>query len=185
MKDLIGIAKAQPGKLNFASAGNGNATHLAGELFKILAGVNIVHVPYKGSGPAMADLLGGQVDLMFANLAAAMQDMNSGKLRGLAVTGAKRSAAAPQLPTVAEAGVPGYEVTSWFGVLAPRGTPAPVVARLNKEFVRAVQLPAVKERLTSQGAEPVGSTPDAFSGHLKAEAARWSKVIKSAGIRVE
>ena len=185
VKDLISVAKAQPGKLNFASAGNGNATHLAGELFKILASVHIVHVPYKGSGPAMADLLGGQVDLMFANLAAAMQDMNSGKLRGLAVTGAKRSAAAPQLPTVAEAGVPGYEVTSWFGVLAPRGTAAPVVARLNKEFVRIVQLPDVKERLTSQGAEPVGSTPDAFSAHLKAEAARWSKVIKSSGLRPE
>ena len=185
VKELIALAKAQPGKLNFASAGNGNATHLAGELFKVLAGVNIVHVPYKGAGPAMVDLLGGQVDLMFSNLASAVPDVQSGKIRALAVTGPKRSAALPQLPTVAEAGVPGYEVTSWFGVLAPRGTPAAIVTKLNRDFVKAVHLPEVKDRLAGQGAESVGSTPDAFSAHLKAEAARWGKTIKAAGIKPE
>ena len=185
VKELVALAKAQPGKLNYASAGSGNATHLAGELFRILAAVNIVHVPYKGSSPAVIDLLGGQVDLMFANLAAAMPEIQSGKLRALAVTGAKRSAAAPQLQTVAEAGVPGYEVTSWFGVLAPAATRPEIVARINSDFVRTVNAPEVKERLATQGAEVVGSTPQEFAAHIRAEAARWSKVIKAAGIRAD
>ncbi len=185
IKELIAYAKAQPGKLNYASAGTGNATHLAGELFRILTGVNIVHVPYKGSGPAITELLGGQVDLMFSNLTAALPDVQSGKLRALAVTGPKRSAAAPQLPTVAEAGVPGYEVTSWFGVLGPAGTRSDIVKKLNSDFVRVLQTNEVKERLATQGAEPVGSTPEQFAAHIRAELARWSKVIKAAGIKPE
>ena len=185
VKELIAYAKAQPGKLNYASAGVGNATHLAGELFRILTGVNIVHVPYKGSGPAITELLGGQVDLMFGNLTAVLPDVQSGKLRALAVTGPKRSAAVPQLPTVAEAGVPGYEVTSWFGVLVPARTNGEIVKKLNGDFVRVVRTNEVKERLATQGAEPVGSTPEQFATHIRAELGRWSKVINAAGIKPE
>jgi tripartite-type tricarboxylate transporter receptor subunit TctC len=185
IKELIAYAKAQPGKLNYASAGTGNATHLAGELFRILTGVNIVHVPYKGSGPAITELLGGQVELMFGNLTAVLPDVQSGKLRALAVTGPKRSAATPSLPTVAEAGVPGYEVTSWFGVLVPARTPGDIVKKLNSDFVRVVRTNEVKDRLATQGAEPVGSTPDEFAAHIRAELARWGKVIKAAGIKPE
>jgi tripartite-type tricarboxylate transporter receptor subunit TctC len=158
---------------------------LAGELFRIVAGVDIVHVPYKGSGPAIAELVGGQVDMMFANLAAAQGDIQSGKLRALAVTGPKRSVAAPQLPTASEAGLPGYEVTSWFGVLAPKGTQTMVIASLNKSFVQVLNMPEAKERLVSLGAEPVGSSPQAFASYIKEEVARWGKVIKAAGIKAE
>ena len=185
LKELIAYLKSNPGRLNYASAGTGNATHLAGELFRIVAGVDIVHVPYKGSGPALAELVGGQVDMMFANLAAAQGDIQSGKLRALAVTGPKRSVAAPQLPTASEAGLPGYEVTSWFGVLAPKGTQAMVIASLNKSFVQVLNMPEAKERLVSLGAEPVGSSPQAFASYIKEEVARWGKVIKAAGIKAE
>jgi tripartite-type tricarboxylate transporter receptor subunit TctC len=185
VKELIALAKAQPGKLNYASAGQGNATHLAGELFNILAGVKMVHVPYKGGGPAKADLMGGQVDLMFSNITAAINEVQTGKLRGLAVTGPKRSLAAPNLPTIAEAGLPGYEITSWFGVLAPAATPPEVVARLNKELVRVVQLADVRERLGTQGSEALGTSPQEFGKHIQSEIARWSKVIKAAGIKPE
>jgi tripartite-type tricarboxylate transporter receptor subunit TctC len=185
LKELIAYLRSNPGRLNYASAGTGNATHLAGELFRIVGGVDIVHVPYKGSGPALAELVGGQVDMMFANLAAAQGDIQSGKLRALAVTGPKRSVAAPQLPTASEAGLPGYEVTSWFGVLAPKGTQTMVIASLNKSFVQVLNMPEAKERLVSLGAEPVGSSPQAFVSYIKEEVARWGKVIKAAGIKAE
>ena len=185
VKELIAYAKAQPGKLNYASAGTGNATHLAGELFRFMTGVNIVHVPYKGAGPAITDLLGGQVDLMFSNITAVLPHVQSGKLRALAVTGPKRSAAVSQLPTVAEAGVPGYEVTSWFALLVPVRTAPDIVTKLNRDVVRVLQSAEVKERLAAQGAEPVGGTPEELMAFIRAEVARWCKVIKAAGIKPE
>ena len=185
LKELIAYAKANPGKLNYASAGAGNATHLAGELLRIIAGVNIVHVPYKGAGPAMTELVGGQVDMMIGNSAAVQKDIQAGRLRALAVTGPRRSAAAPELPTASEAGLPGYEVTSWFGVLAPKGTQTSVIATLNKAFVQVLNTPDAKDRLTALGAEPVGSSAQAFASFIKEEVARWGKVIKAAGIKAE
>ena len=185
VKQLIALAKARPGKLNYASAGNGNATHLAGELFNIMAGVKTVHVPYKGGGPAKTELLGGQVDFMFHNMTAVLGDAQAGRLRALAVTGPRRSPAAPEIPSVAEAGLPGYEITSWFGAMAPAGTAPDVLARLNREFVRAVQAPDVKEKLANLGSEPAGSTPAEFAAFIKKEVAKWARVIKDAGIRVQ
>jgi tripartite-type tricarboxylate transporter receptor subunit TctC len=185
VKELITLARARPGQLNYASAGSGNATHLAGELFKSLARVNLVHVPYKGSGPALTDLIGGQVQLMFSNLTAALPHVKTGRLRALAVTGEKRAAAAPGLPTVSEAGVPGYLVISWFGVLAPAATPREIVTRLNSEIAQAMRAPDMRERIAGEGAEPTSSTPEQFAAFIKAEIAQWTKVIKSAGIAAE
>jgi tripartite-type tricarboxylate transporter receptor subunit TctC len=185
VKDLIALARAKPGTLNFASAGNGNATHLAGELFKSLAKVDIVHVPYKGSGPALTDLVGGQVNLMFSNLTAALPHMKSGKLRALAVTADQRSPTVPELPTMIEAGVPGYTVTSWYGLLAPAGIQRELVSRLNSEMRKVMQAPDMKDRLAAEGAEPMTSTPEEFSALLKAEVAKWRKVVSEAHIRVE
>ena len=182
VKELIALAQSRPGKLNYASAGIGNATHLAGELFNIMAKVKTVHIPYKGGGLARNDMLGGQVDFMFHNITAVLGDVQSGRLRGLAVTGPKRALAAPDLPTVAEAALPGYEITSWFGVMAPADTAQDVLARLHREFVRAVQLPDIKEKLANLGAEPVGGSPADFAAFVKTEIARWAAVIKSAGI---
>ena len=185
VKELIALARAKPGQLNFASAGSGNATHLAGELFKSLARVNIVHVPYKGSGPALTDLIGGQVQLMFSNLTSALPHVRSGRLRALAVTGEKRAAAAPELPTVSEAGVPKYVVISWFGVLAPAGTSREIIARLNGEIERALRAPDVQERLAGEGAEATPSSPEKFGAFLRDEMTQWTKVVRSAGIRPE
>jgi tripartite-type tricarboxylate transporter receptor subunit TctC len=175
----------RPGQLNYGSAGNGNATHLAGELFNSMAGVRTLHVPYKGGGPAKTDLIAGRVDLMFNNITSALPDVQNGRLRALAVTGPRRALAAPQVPTVSESGLPGYELISWFGVLAPAGTPADIISRLNREFVRAVNLPDVKERLGSQGAEAAGGTPQQFADHIKSEISKLAKVIKDAGIRAQ
>ena len=185
VKELIALARAKPGQLNYASAGTGNATHLAGELFNSLARVHLVHVPYKGSGPAMVDTMGGQVQLMFANLTAALPQVKTGKLRALAVTGQKRTAVAPELPTVIEAGVPGYVVTSWFGVLAPAATPRPLVQRLNGELVKLAQAPDLRERLAGEGAEPTSSTPDEFAAFVRKEIEQWTKVVRAAKISVE
>jgi len=185
VKDLIALAKARPGQLNYASAGNGNATHLAAELFKSLTGVNIVHVPYKGSGPALTDLIGGQVHLMFSNLTAGLPHIKSGKLRALAVTGARRSPTAPDIPTVTESGVPGYTVTSWYGVLAPAATSQEIVNRLNGEIVKVMRLPDMKGRLAAEGAEPTSSTPAEFAAFIKTEIAKWGKVVKEAGISAD
>ncbi|HEY9447396.1 MAG TPA: tripartite tricarboxylate transporter substrate binding protein, partial [Burkholderiales bacterium] len=185
VKELVALARAKPGELNYASAGNGNATHLAGELFHSLAKVDVVHVPYKGSGPALTDLIGGQVQLMFANLTAAMPQMKSGKLRALAVTGAKRSPSVPELPTMIEAGVPGYTVSSWYALFAPVGTPQDVLRKLHAEVVKAMSAPDMRERLAGEGAEPTTSTPAELTAFLKAEIAKWSQVIKAAGIKAE
>jgi tripartite-type tricarboxylate transporter receptor subunit TctC len=185
VKELIALARAKPAQLNYASAGSGNATHLAGELFNSMAHVKLVHVPYKGSGPAVTDLMGGQVQLMFANLVAAMPQVKSGKLRALAITGPKRTVAVPELPTVAEAGVPGYEVTSWFGVLVPAGTAREIIAKLNSELARALRAPDVRERLATDGAEPSPSTPEQFGAYIKTEIEKWTKVIRNANIAPE
>ena len=185
VKELIALARAKPGQLNFASAGSGNATHLAGELFKSLARVNIVHVPYKGSGPALTDLIGGQVQLMFSNLTSALPHVRTGRLRALAVTGEKRATVAPELPTVIEAGVPKYVVISWFGVLAPAGTSQGIIMRLNGEIERALRAPDVQERLAGEGAEPAPNSPERFAAFLRDEMMQWTKVVRSAGIRPE
>lgn len=179
---LIALAKAQPGQLNYGSAGPGNATHLAGELFRTMAKVNIVHVPYKGSGPALVDLVGGQVQCMFSNLTAALPHMKSGKLRAIAVTGDKRTPIVPALPTIAESALPGYEVSSWYGLLAPAGTSAEIIARLNNEVGGAMRAPEMKDRLAAEGADPAPGTAGEFAALLKTEIAKWSNVIKQAGI---
>jgi tripartite-type tricarboxylate transporter receptor subunit TctC len=185
IEELIALARAKPGQLNYASAGTGNATHLAGALFSTLAKVNIVHVPYKGSGPALTDLIGGQVQLMFANLTAALPAVKPGRLRALAVTGRQRSTAAPELPTVMEAGVPGYVVISWFGLFAPAATPRDIVMRLNKEIAMATRSADVRERLATEGAEPSATTPEEFGAFVKSEVAQWGKVIRDAKITPE
>ena len=184
--DLIRVAKASPGKLNMASSGNGTSIHLAGELFKSMTGTYMVHFPYRGSGPALLDLIGGNMDLMFDNLPSAMPHIKSGKLKALAVTSAERSAALPDLPTVAEAGpLKGYEASSWFGLLAPAGTPADVVNRVQQETAKALATPAMKERLLSQGAIPSGMSPAEFAALIAAETKKWAAVVKASGAKVD
>src|SRR5437879_7532980 len=185
VRQVIALAKAKPGTLNFASAGVGSSSHLAGELFRILAGADIVHVPYKGAGPAMVDVLSGQVQLYFATMPAAMPHVKSGKLAPVAVTSSRRSQALPDLPTTAEAGVPGYEASTWYGVLAPAHTPAAVIARLHENIVRILAVPETRARLADQGFEPVGNSPKEFGAYTKSEIAQWGKVIGEAGIRPE
>ncbi|HTD91719.1 MAG TPA: tripartite tricarboxylate transporter substrate binding protein [Burkholderiales bacterium] len=185
LPQLIAMAKARPGQLNYGSAGTGNATHLAAELFRVMANVNIVHVPYKGSGPALIDLVGGQMQFMFSNLTAALPHMKSAKLRALAVTGEKRTPIVPELPTVAEAALPGYSVTSWYGLLAPAGTPQDIVTRLNTETGNAMRAPDMKERLAGEGADPMPGGAAEFAALLKVEIAKWAKVVKQAGIAPE
>ncbi len=183
--ELIAFSKRHPGKINFASSGTGTTVHLSAELFQFMTGVKWVHVPYKGGGPAAVELLAGQTSLMFANLPTVIQYARSGKLRALAVTGAKRAPAVPEIPTVAESGIPGYDVTNWFGVSAPAKTPRAIIDRLNSEIMRALNAPDLRERLTSQGADPVGSTPEQFTAFIQNEIAKWAKVIKAAGIKGE
>lgn len=182
--DVIRAAKQMPGKLTYASAGNGTSIHLAGEMFTSLAGINMLHVPYRGSGPAVADLLGGQVNYMFDSITSASPHLKSGKLRALAVTTATRSATLPDIPTVAEAGLPGYEVSPWFAVFAPAGTPKPIIDRLNRVLVDAMKLPEVAARFASIGAEPIGSSPDAMAAHLAKETERWERLIVDRGIKI-
>ncbi len=177
--------RAKPGTLNFASAGVGSSSHLAGELFRILAAAEIVHVPYKGAGPAMVDVLSGRVQLYFATMPAAMAHVKSGKLAPVAVTSARHSQALPDLPTIAEAGVPGYEASTWYGVLAPAHTPPAVIDRLHADIVKILADPALRARLADQGFEPVGSSPEEFGAHIRSEIAKWGKVIRDAGIRPE
>ena len=184
--DFVKYAKANPGKLNMASSGNGTSIHLAGELFKSRTGIFMTHIPYRGSGPAMADMLAGSVDVMFDNLPSAMPHIQSGALKAFAVTSAVRSAALPDVPTVAEAGnLPGFEASSWFGLLAPAGTPPDVVARLQQESAKALALPAVKERLLAQGAIPSGNTPQEFTKLINDEIVKWAAVVKASGARVD
>ncbi|MFT3954135.1 MAG: tripartite tricarboxylate transporter substrate binding protein [Piscinibacter sp.] len=184
--DLIRYARANPGKLNMASSGNGTSIHLAGELFKTMTGTFMVHFPYRGSGPALLDLIGGNMDLMFDNLPSAMPQIKAGKLKALAVTSAERSAAVPELPTVAEAGpLKGYEASSWFGLLAPAGTAADVVNRLQQETAKALATPALKERLLAQGAIPSGMSPADFGKLIAAETKKWAEVVKASGAKVD
>jgi len=184
--DLIRYAKANPGKLNMASSGNGTSIHLSGELFKSMTGTYMVHFPYRGSGPALLDLIGGTMDLMFDNLPSALPQIKAGKLKALAVTSAQRSGAVPELPTIAEAGpVPGFDASSWFGLLAPAGTPAEVIDRIQKESAAAMGTPALKERLLAQGALPGGMAPAAFASYIAAETAKWAKVVKASGAKVD
>ena len=185
VKELIALAKARPDQLNYASTGAGQSTHLSMELFKSMAGVKITHVPYKGSAPAVTDLMGGHVSLMFDNMPSALPHAKAGKLRGIAVSTLKRSTVTPELPTVAESGLPGFEVNVWFGVLAPAGTPREVVERLNRILVKALQSNDVRERLSSQGAEPIGNTPEQFTAQMKSDLVKWAKVVKAADIKIE
>ena len=182
--DLIAIAKARPGQITFASGGSGAATHLAGELLKIMAGVEMTHVPYKGAGPATIDLISGQVTWMFGTILPTIPHVRAGKLRALAVSGKQRAAVLPEVPTVAEQ-VTGFEASSWYGVFAPAGTPADVIAKLNQEMVRALTPPEVRQRLAIEGTEVVAGNPEEFMNLFRAEVAKWARVVKQAGIRLE
>ena len=177
LAELVALAKKEPGKLNYASLGNGTAAHLTMEMFKTAAGIDLAHIPYKGSAPAVADLLAGQVQVMVDGLPSALPHVKAGKLRALAVTSAKRSAAAPDLPTIAESGYPGFFADAWSGLFAPKHTPKPIVDKLAAEVQRILDLPDVRERLASLGAEPVGSTPAEFAGHVRREIDKWSRVV--------
>ncbi len=184
VKDLLALAKANPGGVHFASTGTGGITHLVSEFFKLTANVDLMHVPYKGTGPALIDLLGGQVQVMFAASAAVMPHVKSEKLRALAVTSAKRVSALPDLPTVIESGVPGYDTTLWYGLVGPKGLPAPIVARWNQEINRIIQTPEIRERFANGGLEPAPGTPEAFAAILKRDIERWAKVVEQAGIKL-
>ena len=184
--DLIRYAKANPGKLNMASSGNGTSIHLSGELFKSMTGTFMLHFPYRGSGPALLDLMGGTMDLMFDNLPSALPQIKSGKLKALAVTSAQRSAALPELPTIAEAGpVKGFDASSWFGLFAPAGTPADIVNRIQQETAKSLQSPLVKDRLLAQGAIPGGQPPAEFVKFIAAESKKWALVVKASGAKVD
>jgi tripartite-type tricarboxylate transporter receptor subunit TctC len=185
VQELIAYAKANPGKLNFASSGNGTSIHLSGELFKTMAGVQITHVPYKGSAPALQDLVGGQVQLMFDNLPSALALIKGGRLKALAVTSKERAPALPDVPTMAESGLPGFEASSWFGLLAPAGTPQSAIARLNAEIAKWLASPEAKEKLLAQGANAAGGTPEDFARHIAAETAKWQRVVKESGAKVD
>jgi tripartite-type tricarboxylate transporter receptor subunit TctC len=183
VKELIAIAKAKPGALTYASSGVGGATHMTAELFRAMAGVDIVHVPYKGSGQAMVDLVAGQVVVAFDQIVSSLPHVEAGKLRALAVTSGKRFESVAKLPTVAEAGVPGYEAVSWNGIAAPAATPAAILTRVQADTARVLQLPDIKDRFSKDGIEPVGSTPEQFAAHVRSEREKWGKVVKTAGIQ--
>ena len=185
VKQLIGLAKARPGELNFSSAGNASANHLATAKFMHMSGTNLTHVPYKGGGPAVISLVSGETSMLFATIPSAIQHIQSGRLRGLAVSRAQRNPALPDVPTVAEAGVPGYEAIEWNGVMVPAGTPPAVVRRIHQSLSKVLAAPAMKERIVGVGAEVVGSSPEEFSAFIKSEFTAWAKVIKEVGITVE
>ncbi|QTN30754.1 tripartite tricarboxylate transporter substrate binding protein [Rhodoferax sp. AJA081-3] len=186
VQDFVKLAKSRPGKLNMASSGNGTSIHLAGELFKSQTGTFMTHIPYRGSGPALLDLVGGQVDVMFDNLPSAMQLIKGGKIKALALTSSTRSAALPDAPTIEEAaGLKGFEATSWFGLLAPAGTPPDVVNRIQQEVTRALASPAINEKMVAQGAIPSGNTPAQFAALIDSEHKKWAQVVKVSGARVD
>ena len=185
VKELVALAKAKPAALNFSSAGNGTSNHLAGELFKSMTGTYMVHIPYKGSAPALNDLIAGQVQLMFDLVLTTAPHVRSGTVRAIAVTGRERSSALPGVPTVAESGVPGYEVSAWFGFFAPAGTPAAIVNALNAETVKAMRLPDLRDRLASQGADAVTDTPEQFAAYVKEELGKWTRVVKASGMKAD
>ena len=184
--DFIRYARAHPGKINMASSGNGTSIHLAGELFKSMTGIYMVHLPYRGSGPALMDLVGGTADVMFDNLPSSMQQIKAGRLKALAVTSRQRSAALPDVPTIEEAaGLKGFDATSWFGLLAPAGTPPDVVNRIQHEVAKSLGTPAIKEKLLAQGAIPSGNTPAEFARHIENEHVKWARVVKASGAKVD
>ena len=183
--DLIKLAKDKPGQINFASSGSGTSIHLSGELFKTMAGVDMTHVPYKGSSPALIDLIGGQVQLMFDNLPSALPQIKAGKLRAIAVTSMKRAPVLPDIPTINESGLPGFEASSWFGVLAPAGTPPSIVAKINAEVNKWLQSADAREKLLGQGAEAAGGSPEQFANYIRAESEKWAKVVKASGAKVD
>ena len=186
VKDLIAYARANPGKVNMASSGSGTSIHMAGELFKSMTKTYMLHLPYKGSSPALTDLMAGNTDIMFDNLPSSINFIRAGKLKPLAVTSAKRSPLFPELPTIAEAGdLPGYEATSWFGVVVPAKTPKDIVDKISAEVIKAVKSQSVKEKFSAMGANPVGNTNDQFSDYIKNEIAKWTKVVKDSGAKVE
>jgi tripartite-type tricarboxylate transporter receptor subunit TctC len=185
LKELIAIAKAKPGSLNYGSSGAGASPHLAAELLKSMAGIDLVHIPYKGVGPALTDVVAGQIDAMFADVHLVVPHAKAGKLRVLAVTSRERSRAIPETPTVSEAGVPGYAAGTWFGVMAPTGTSVEIIRRLNAEIGKILAEPSLRERLSTQGIEPGGSTPEQFGALLRSEFEKWRKVGKAANIRLE
>ena len=185
VKELIALAKAKPGDLNYASSGSGAAAHLAGELFKAMTGVQMLHIPYKGAQPALTDVIAGQAQLMFATSASAIPYIKAGRLRALAVTGAQRSATVPELPTISEAGVPGFEAITWHGVVVPAATPAATIERLNADIVRVLRMPDLRERLESLGAELATGTPRDFAEYIAREIPKWAKVVKDSGARAE
>jgi tripartite-type tricarboxylate transporter receptor subunit TctC len=185
VKELIAFARARPGQLNFAAGGAGSSQHLAIELFLSMTGLKIVHVPYKGQGPALLDVMAGHVSLMMANVISALPPVRNGRIHALGVTGLQRATVAPDIPTIAEAGVPGYEVVQWYGVLAPAATPRDIIAKLHAGTVRAVQDPLVRQRIVSDGGEPVGNTPEDFAAIIRADFRKWGDVIRKAGIRVD
>jgi len=185
VKELIALAKARPGQINYASNGAGGSSHLAVELFDMMTGVRMMHIPYKGLTPALTDLLSGEVQVMFSSAVAMLPQVKAGRLRAIAMTGSKRSAAIPNIPTVAESGVPGYETGSWYGVVVPAGTPKAAIDRLSREIQTIVKAQDITSKLNEEAVIPVGSTPEAFDKHIRAELARWAKVIKSAKIELE
>ncbi|MCE2950362.1 MAG: tripartite tricarboxylate transporter substrate binding protein [bacterium] len=185
VSELVALARAKPGQLSYANSGNGTTAHLAGELFKKMAGLDIVGIPYRGGGPAVLDLIGGRVQMYFSTIPAAIAQVRAGKLRGLAVTSAKRVNLIPEVPTVAESGLPGYEIVGWFGLFAPAGTPAPIIGRLEKEVNAALQLPDVQKRFGSQGLLPGGGTSAELGKFLRAEIARWGTLIKDIGLEAQ
>jgi len=184
VKELIALAQAKPGQINYASAGAGSSSHLAMEYFKSMAHVDLAHIPYKGTGPLITDLIAGQVSVTIASAVPLIPQVKAGKLRGLAVTGAKRSAAMPDLPTIGES-VAGYEVTNWFGIIAPRGTPKAVIARINSELNKALKTPELRQLLLAQGADPAGGTPEEYAAMIRKDYAKWGKVVRASGARVD
>jgi tripartite-type tricarboxylate transporter receptor subunit TctC len=185
VKQLVALAKAQPGQIAYSSSGNGSGGHLAAELLNSMAGIKMLHVPYKGGGPALMDLIAGQVQVLFSTQLASWPHIQSGRIRALAVSTARRPASIPDLPTVAEAGLPGYDAGVWYGILAPAGTPREIIARLNAELVRALNLPDYRKFLLSNGIEPIGSPPEQLGQYIKTELVKWAKVVKDAGVRVD
>jgi len=185
VRELIALAKAKPGKLTFGSSGSGNAGHLAGELFKNMAGVDMVHVPYKGGAPAMIDLIGGRIDMVFSSAATALPQIKADKIKALAVTTAKRSTQLPEVPTIAESGIPGYEAANWYGIVVPIKTPQNIIQRLNAEIVRVLSAPDTKAALFNQGLDAAPSTRQEFGAQMHSEAIKWAKVVKSAGITAD
>jgi tripartite-type tricarboxylate transporter receptor subunit TctC len=185
VKELLAIARSKPGRLNYASSGNGTVTHLAGELFKLMGKVDITHVPFKGGAPALTALISGEVDLSYENSLVVTPHVKAGKVKALAVTGTKRSKLMPELPTISESGLPGYNASGWYGLFVPAATPKPIVARLNQEAVKALRMPEVVRTLSSQGAEPVGNTPEEFGAFVKAEIEKWANLVKVARMKMD